>query len=76
MEAPLNIYAKLQNARVELQKRKIKKTGYNKYAGFRYYELSDFLPNVNEIFQKLGPKLSVWRKVDIEDYIKNGGAHE
>lgn len=25
---------------------------------------------------KLGPKLSVWRKTDIEAYISNGGSHD
>jgi hypothetical protein len=32
---------------------KLKKSGYNPYAKFNYYELSDFLPFVNEIFADL-----------------------
>lgn len=48
----LNIYEKLQNCRVELQKMNLKKTGENKFAGFKYYELADFLPTVNELFLK------------------------
>lgn len=47
-----NIYEKLQNCRVELQKMNLKKTGENKFAGFKYYELADFLPTVNELFLK------------------------
>lgn len=50
-----NVFEKLQTARVELQQRKLKKSGKNKYSGFEYFELSDFLPAINEIF--LGQKL-------------------
>nr|DAI46387.1 MAG TPA: ERF superfamily protein [Caudoviricetes sp.] len=35
--------------RVKLQNSKIKKTGKNKFAGFEYYELGDFLPKLNEL---------------------------
>ena len=35
--------------RVKLQNSKLKKTGKNKYAGFDYFELSDFLPKLNEL---------------------------
>jgi len=38
--------------RVELQKSKLKKSGNNKFAGFSYYELSDFLPTLNELMLK------------------------
>ena len=40
--------------RVDLQKSKLKKSGKNKYAGFEYYELSDFLPQLNELMLKEG----------------------
>ena len=49
-----NVYEKLQNARVLLQKKNLKKSGKNKFAGFNYYELADFMPSVNEIFNDLG----------------------
>lgn len=49
----MNIYEKLQAARVELQNKKLKKSGKNKFAGFDYFELSDFLPAINEIFNNL-----------------------
>lgn len=44
------IEEKLQKCRVELQKRGLKKSGENKYAKFKYFELGDFIPVVNEIF--------------------------
>lgn len=50
----LNLMQKLAKARVMLQKRNLKKSGQNKFAGFKYFELADFLPAVNEIFDELG----------------------
>lgn len=47
------IYEKLQKSRVELQNKKLKKSGKNKYSGFSYYELADFLPQINQIFYEL-----------------------
>ena len=47
------IYEKIQKARVELQNKKLKKSGKNNYSGFTYYELADFLPQINEIFYNL-----------------------
>lgn len=46
----MNIYQKLQNARVELQEMKLKKTGKNQ--SMTYYELGDLLPAVNVLCQK------------------------
>lgn len=40
--------------RVELQNSKIKKSGRNRFAGFDYYELADFLPKLNELMLKAG----------------------
>lgn len=48
-----NIYQKLALARVQLQNAKLKKTGKNDYAGFNYFELGDFLPQINVIFEQL-----------------------
>lgn len=50
----MNVYARLAKARVMLQKKALKKSGENKYAGFKYFELADFLPSVNEIFAEVG----------------------
>lgn len=47
----MSIYAKLAKARVKLQKENLKKTGNNR--SFKYFELKDFLPRVNEIFDEL-----------------------
>ena len=38
--------------RVDLQNAETKKSGKNAFAGFTYYELSDFLPKLNELMQK------------------------
>tara|TARA_R110001632_G_scaffold81189_1_gene180983 strand:- start:304 stop:846 length:543 start_codon:yes stop_codon:yes gene_type:complete len=40
------------NIRVELQNSKLKQSGKNKFAGFTYFELSDFLPKLNELMLK------------------------
>ena len=53
-EQQWKVYAKLQKARVMLQSMPIKKSGFNSFAGFKYFELSDFLPSVNTIFAELG----------------------
>lgn len=48
-----NVYSKLQEARVKLQKIDMKKSGKNAFAKFNYFELQDFLPHVNDIFNEL-----------------------
>lgn len=48
-----NVFEKLQEARVKLQNAKLKKSGKNAYAGFSYFELADFIPTVNKIFNDL-----------------------
>ena len=53
-EQKLNLFQKLQKARVELQEMNLKKSGQNKFAGFSYYELSDFLPAINIICNNVG----------------------
>ncbi len=47
------VYAKLQEARIKLQSKQLKKSGNNRYAGYSYFELADFLPTINEIFNEL-----------------------
>jgi hypothetical protein len=42
------------NARIRLQNTQLKKTGHNKFAGYYYFELGDFLPQVQEIFHQVG----------------------
>lgn len=43
----MNIYEKLANARVDLQKTGLRKGGKNAYAKYDYFELGDFLPTIN-----------------------------
>jgi hypothetical protein len=50
----MTVYKKLQKARVLLNASSIKKSGKNKFAGYDYFELGDFLPTVNEIFDSVG----------------------
>lgn len=47
------VYDKLQQARIKLQSVDLKKSGHNKFAGYKYFELADFLPTVNKIFAEL-----------------------
>ena len=53
-ENKMNLMQKIAKARVMLQKKNLKKSGQNKFANFKYFELADFLPAVNEIFDELG----------------------
>jgi hypothetical protein len=41
-------------ARIKLQNTELNKTGHNKFAGYKYFELGDFLPSINTIFNELG----------------------
>lgn len=45
----LNIYQKIQKVKKEISNKKLKKTGENKYSGFKYYELTDFVPTLIEL---------------------------
>lgn len=49
-----SVLAKLQTARIRLQEMKLKKSGHNKFAGYDYFELGDFLPTINRLFHELG----------------------
>ena len=46
----MNVYQKLLSARLNLQNTELKKSGNNKFAGYKYFELGDFLPVVQTIF--------------------------
>lgn len=48
------VHSKLNKARLTLQSKKLAKSGYNKFAGYQYFELGDFLPTVQEIFNQIG----------------------
>lgn len=71
----MSVYSKLQAARMKLQSMELKKSGHNKFAGYSYFELGDFLPPTQKIFAELGlcsvisfsPDLASLRVIDTED---------
>lgn len=50
----MSVHKKLMAARVKLQGIKLKKSGQNKFAGYSYFELGDFLPEIQQIFNEIG----------------------
>ena len=50
----MNVYQKLNAARLTLQSTKLSKSGHNKFAGYKYFELGDFLPTIQNIFADVG----------------------
>lgn len=50
----MNVYSKLNVARIKLQNTELTKSGHNKFAGYKYFELGDFLPTINKIFDEVG----------------------
>jgi hypothetical protein len=50
----MSVYKKLQQARIKLQGTKLSKSGKNKFAGYEYFELSDFLPTIQTICNDIG----------------------
>ena len=50
----MGVHKKLMDARILLQQAPLKKSGHNKFAGYSYFELGDFLPTINSIFYKTG----------------------
>jgi len=71
----MSVYKKLQEARILLQNTSLKKSGRNKFAGFEYFELGDFLPTIQNIFTKVGlcgtvsfgTELATLNIVDLDD---------
>jgi hypothetical protein len=50
----MGVHKKLMDARILLQQAPLKKSGHNKFAGYSYFELGDFLPTINQIFSRVG----------------------
>ena len=48
------VHKKLMQARMMLQNAPLKKSGHNKFAGYSYFELGDFMPEINAIFNEVG----------------------
>ena len=53
-KANMGVYKKLADARKMMRSRTLKKSGHNKFAGYNYFELGDFLHPALEIFDELG----------------------
>lgn len=69
------VFNKLMDARMRLHKMELKKSGENKFAGYKYFELADFLPQTMQIFHDLkmasvvsfNEELATLTIVDLED---------
>jgi hypothetical protein len=53
-EGEMTIYKKLQDGRMKLQEIKLEKTGFNKFSGYSYFQLGDFLHHIQKICAELG----------------------
>lgn len=50
----LNVYQKLNEARDKFHQSELKKSGHNKFAGYSYFELGDFVVPALRIFKEVG----------------------
>ena len=50
----MNIYQKLNAARDKFHSQEIRKSGLNKFAGYKYFELGDFIIPALKIFSEIG----------------------
>jgi hypothetical protein len=50
----MNVYQKLNAARKKFHSQELKKSGHNKFAGYYYFELGDFIIPAINIFDELG----------------------
>jgi len=50
----MSVYKKLQSARIKLLNTKLTKSGQNKFAGFSYFEMEDFVPAIQRICDEVG----------------------
>lgn len=50
----MSIYKKIQLVKQKLLEANLRKTGENKYAGFKYYELADFTPTIINLCNEVG----------------------
>lgn len=50
----MSVYKKLSEARVAFLESPVKKSGKNKFAGYEYFELGDFIPTVLKILDGYG----------------------
>ena len=50
----MNVYQKLNAARAKFHSIELKKSGHNKFAGYKYFELGDFIIPALGIFKEVG----------------------
>ncbi len=50
----MSVYTKLSDARAKFHAMKLEKTGHNKFAGYKYFELSDFIVPALGVFKECG----------------------
>lgn len=50
----MNVYQRLNMAREKFHALKLEKTGHNKFAGYKYFELADFLIPAMRVFNECG----------------------
>lgn len=71
----MSVHSKLNQARIKFHSIPLKKSGHNKFAGYRYFELGDFLVPALKICDEVGISCTIsfasdnatMRIVDIED---------
>lgn len=49
----MNIFEKMQIAKLNILKSNLKKSGENKFAGYKYYELADLIPTIIQICNEI-----------------------
>jgi hypothetical protein len=75
----MTTYQRLMKARLALQATKLSKSGHNKFAGYEYFELADFLPTCQKLLfdnglaavVSFGRELATLTVVDIEKPAEN-----
>lgn len=50
----MSVHKKLNEARIKFHGQQLKKTGHNKFAGYDYFELGDFLVPAIKVFNEVG----------------------
>ena len=65
----MNVYQKLNEARSKFHQKALKKSGHNKFAGYNYFELGDFVIPAIEIFNEVGLTSIIRFGKDIAEFI-------
>ena len=65
----MNVFQKLNEARSKFHKKALKKSGLNKFAGYSYFELSDFVIPALEIFNEVGLTSVIRFNKDMAEFV-------